>query len=258
MCHVRSLGIACFSLVVGVSRCYSVENWRCVWNSVDIIIVIKLALARIFLSNCQEYFLISGVFSNWRFRSSFTSNHNCLVKLFDRHFCSIKMRVNDSKQFYSLRESIIHCFFTLLNIRTLSRNSDVCIDQNVNMESSELLNILTGQRTRVFLSTVSALAFPSGRKNIKKSHQIFLSWGKPSFSQLFFSMLWLSNLSLEGMFGLSLANKKSPSFVLLYPCHASERWLSFILLINIANTWSERKKLLQQQFIKLWDFIVSE
>ena len=112
VCHVRSLGIACFSLVVGVSRCYSVENWRCVWNSVDIIIVIKLALARIFLSNCQEYFLLSGVFSNWRFRSSFTSNHNCLVKLFDRHFCSIKMRVNDSKQFYSLRESIIHCFFS--------------------------------------------------------------------------------------------------------------------------------------------------
>ena len=64
---------------------------------------------------------------------------------------------------------------SLLNIRTLSRNSDVCIDQNVNMESSELLNILTGQRTRVFLSTVSALAFPSGRKNITKSHQIFLS-----------------------------------------------------------------------------------
>ena len=60
----------------------------------------------------SEYFLLSGVFSNWRFRSSFTSNHNCLVKLFDRHFCSVKMRVNDSKQFYSLRESIIHCFFS--------------------------------------------------------------------------------------------------------------------------------------------------
>ena len=186
MCHVRSLGIACFSLVVGVSRCYSVENWRCVWNSVDIIIVIKLALARIFLSNCQEYFLLSGVFSNWRFRSSFTSNHNCLVKFFDRHFCSIKMRVNDSKQFYSLRESIIHCFFTLLNIRTLSRNSDVCIDQNVNMESSELLNILTGQRTRVFLSTVSALAFPSGRKILKNLIRYSFREGSLHFHNFFF------------------------------------------------------------------------
>ena len=185
VCHVRSLGIACFSLVVGVSRCYSVENWRCVWNSVDIIIVIKLALARIFLSNCQEYFLLSGVFSNWRFRSSFTSNHNCLVKLFDRHFCSVKMRVNDSKQFYSLRESIIHCFFSPEYSYTIQKQW--CLHWSKHhVESSELLNILTGQRTRVFLSTVSALAFPSGRKNIKKSHQIFLSWGKPSFLQRFF------------------------------------------------------------------------
>ena len=91
------------------------------------------------------------------------------------------------------------------------------------MESSELLNILTGQRTRVFLTTVSALAFPSGRKNIKKIPSDIPFVREAFIFTKFFSMLWLSNLSLEGMFGLSLANKKSPSFVLLYPCHASER-----------------------------------